>query len=51
MWAEQTEQNAGKKGRQAYAMALLLEMDASQTHAGKPQPRGDNINGNGLFKI
>ena len=36
-WAEQTEQNAGKKGHEADAMALLSETDAGQTHAGKPQ--------------
>ena len=41
MWAEQTEQNAGKKGNVADAMALLSEMDAGQTHAGKPQSSGN----------
>ena len=39
--SEQTEQDAGrKKQSQADAMIPLPEMDAGQTHAGKPQPRG-----------
>ena len=50
--AEQTEQNAGKKGSEADAMTLLFETAAGQNPPGKPPPRGaTQIIRNGLIKM